>query len=545
MNKLKIVLVLVFKMMINGLGINLKRTRENNTDLTQPTPPSSCISKPDEWKTWGPKCRFQCHCKNNTQCSSTGFCASGCERGWGRYSTKSPCLELASNFLSRLWSPEQDRKHGSSASFRNRHKNVDSGKNHTQLRQATRTAPVVLPYTFVSELRCLTGKEINQLTLTANSSTTISVSYVYVRLHSHYGNKRIPLKLRIYINDYAKPGNYTFLLNSVLKQKDEMFFKHFKLPVLLNEIRLVLELDEEVSCTDIHNTAMVVVYGLPICPYRRWGLNCEHRCRCPCELPECHPVTGSCLSRPLFCPLGTYGRHCEKFCSPSCKHPILNPSLENRTREFSNECHVVSGFCRVCPSLAQTGPECNDAVPEAEVGAILASCANVSNSDPDGGDDFDIHNLEQRLRHVIKAKQWWRRESAFWVVLSCLILFLLMFCGYLLCVRLFARQRLRGYRVQLEHQRNMRTSIKSWAELKEEFRAMRKLSRAGHSVSQSVDSGPKDTPNRTNSFKVSDSSVDPSYPKDKYRSRSLMDSESFSTSTSIPGVARKVSFKVW
>ena len=417
---------------------------------------SSQIKDP---KRWGPKCENACNCKNNTWCLATGACPNGCRAGWERFDQVSPCYRsLGRPQIGWTLEPFDDSQIGKLSKLK-----LGDGQ-------------FIVPFSFVSEIKCFSSESFIEISWTVKSSIHLAMSHLYILYRADFAYYPKFLTVKSILNVYSTPVEHMIPLYFFPGIEDKIYFKFFKKPVLLGALRISFLLNRTKTCVNRRGTGITVIYGAPVCPYRRWGLKCEHFCNCPCDIPKCHPVTGSCVHHLVFCSEKTYGRDCERHCSPFCSKYANKRTNEKLHHAPRDGCHVVSGFCQSCPSLRLSGQECESEVDPDQVRTLLDTCANVTIKHG-ANVTYDLWALgKDSATDPLTEMQIYRGKIAMLVVLSCFATFILSFGIYVICVKFWARKKLRAHIASLERQRTLRTSIKSWSELREEFKAMHKVS---------------------------------------------------------------------
>ena len=447
--------------LISGRNPNTSLALANNCDSTL-------------GQRWGSHCDFTCNCKGNTRCLNTGFCPHGCRFGWERSTEHSPCFKRYDGIGRKVQPRIENLNHGIWNTSRPR-RNASISPNNFRGGEK-RGVDFLVSFSFVSKIKCKSLQSFVEVSWTVKSPIQLTMSHVFIRYQANFLSRPRYLKADIMLMGYSQPVSQVFQLHFLPHTGEQVYFKEFKSPTLLDGLRLSFLINGSGSCFDKQGTGVVVLHGAPVCPYRRWGLRCENHCECPCEIPECHPITGSCSHRLTFCSKGKYGRQCEKLCSPACGNTAVRQSarLYQRTSRF--ECHVVSGFCRVCKSLNQTGSECNGTMNISELRAIRSSCENESKIRKPMVMRAQLDRKHNHSVAAITVQKNWRGRIALFAGIAFIAVFILGFVVYVICVRFWARKKLRNYMSKLERQRIMRTSIKSWSELRDEFNATHKVS---------------------------------------------------------------------
>ncbi|RUS76662.1 hypothetical protein EGW08_015578 [Elysia chlorotica] len=455
----------------SGTDLNISSPSVNNCTFSQ--------SQFHDQKTWGPECEFACNCKNNDWCLSTGFCPSGCKDGWTRFDKSSPCFQRIERGAVSATKRSSENEHNDAYkkfSFSKFYAMLTSDDEEEQ--QASDVSKrLVVSLSFASEIKCVPINGSLEISWTAKTERLYAISYIYILFHSNCPKYPKFLTVRSIYSVYPESADHYVPLHNSPNNDEKMYFKEYNVPLLFNELHISFTVNTTVGCPEIQGSGVTVIYGIPICPYRRWGLNCELRCKCPCDVPDCHPVTGSCSRHLVFCPIERYGRYCEKPCSSQCS----TQGHKNKELHQRRECHVSSGFCRSCPSLHLEGQQCESPIDPDEIRAIYSACKNATQGAGARGIMDEKWLLEGEGPHSIgvSAENVYRGQVALLVLLVCVATFLIGFGLYVSCVRYLARKRLRKHMKTLERQRILRTSIKSWSGLKDEFRTMH---RAGSST---------------------------------------------------------------
>ncbi|GFO44290.1 hypothetical protein PoB_007079500 [Plakobranchus ocellatus] len=466
---------------------------------------NTCNSDEDNFpKRWGQDCEFYCNCKNNLPCDAQGYCQNGCRIGWVRNNDTLTCSQMHPKNHRNESSEKKTtvRSHNSThtdsdplsmhSSVEPTHPGIDNlyedtetslskgNTNHSKPYMHETGEDIFAVYTFSSEIKCKKIQSHVKYSWTSRMSTPLIINYLYVRYVTYTSVPQDYVKAEFSLSGHVEPIVHFIAAESHPNATQNIYVKMFKLPLLLDKLKISFIPSILDSCSEPLGTGIAVFYGVPVCPYRRWGIHCKKFCKCPCQIAECHPVTGSCLDHFVYCPRGMYGRECERSCSSFCNDDGTSTdhhAIHNRfssTGIFSRDrhaCHVTSGFCRSCPSLNWTGPACDVPTDPLELASIVSSCTKAKNFKYQG--KYGVGRKRTRERFIESNYNVWRGQIALLVVSCSIFFFLFVFGVYVGCVRFWARKRLKDYMEAVERQRRLRTSIRSWTELRDEFKEFR------------------------------------------------------------------------
>ncbi|CAL1543195.1 unnamed protein product [Lymnaea stagnalis] len=233
--------------------------------------------------------------------------------------------------------------------------------------------------------------------------------------------------------------------------------------------------DGEANCS-AGVIAAVVVYGQAVCPYRRWGANCEKECRCPCEVVECHPSTGDCRTRGFACSPGTFGPTCLRKCSENCSGSPL-------------ECHVLSGVCKRCFGGDRMGVRCERRLTDAELAERRSACERFKE---DVGLKTDTMLFRSRqVQPESKEGGAPKANTSLMVAMATavvLVTFVAACLIYFMLIRHCAQERLKKI-AEIDKERKRRISMMSYSELQKEYMERTGRSRTDLKASRSISSG--------------------------------------------------------
>ncbi|KAH9525614.1 hypothetical protein Btru_001829 [Bulinus truncatus] len=376
-------------------------------------------------------CTGSCPCINSSECVRPFLCAGGCREGYTRNSQSGSCI---------------------TAKIKGEPPSLPGGRSS---RRSVPGDPKITLHRFVPEGVCYRETSRNSFVKRwkININFTLVVQQVTVLFDLKPSEPEeffITFNTKLYLN-------VTFEFPMTVARNGSSIFARSHLESLTFADSLRIDGVDSASQNVCSSTSLaaVLVYGQAVCPYGTWGVRCNSRCRCPCDVAECHPTSGYCWARGFACVPGKFGPSCSRNCSEICGGS-------------PRECHLTTGVCKKCENASFAGAHCEQRISPGEVEARLAICQDIKLEDPTGNPGNVLSTLQPQPSRMYR---YLKSGSSVTLIIATIIVvgaFIVACVAYVMLIRHCASQKLRKCKMA-QDERDRKISMMSYSELRKEY----------------------------------------------------------------------------